>query len=64
MKICVEGVLPQMSHVPVLCKENTVETLSERRMLKAQPMSTSIMGNRHCMKIIQVFKPTLEFSIC
>ena len=33
-------VLLQMSQVPVLCKENPTETLSERRMLEAQPMST------------------------
>ena len=56
-------VLPQVLQVPMLCEENPMDTLSERRILEAQLISTFIMGNRHCTKIIQVFKPTLEFSI-
>lgn len=46
-----------------LCEEDPTEELSERRMLEIQPMSTTVMGNRHITKIIQVFKPTLKFSI-
>ena len=32
-------------------------------MLGTQTISTTIMGNRHCTKLIQVFKPTMVFNL-
>ena len=56
-------ILPQLSLTPLLCEVNPTEALSERQMLKLQPISTSIMGNRHYTKLVQIFKPTLEFNL-
>nr|POF20426.1 hypothetical protein CFP56_46860 [Quercus suber] len=53
--------LPQISRLLILCEENQVKALSERRTLEVQPISTTIMGNHHNTKITQVLKPTLEF---
>ena len=54
---------PQISPNPILCEINPLESLSKRRMLEANPIATSIMGNRHCTKLIQVFKPTMVFNL-
>lgn len=55
--------LPQISPMPVLCEVNPMESLSERRMLEEQPISTFLMGNKHATKLIQVFHPTVVFSL-
>lgn len=54
---------PQISPNPILCEINPLESLSERRMLVANPIATLIMVNRHCTKLIQVFKPTMVFNL-
>lgn len=55
--------IPQISPTPVLCKTNPLESLSERRMSKTRTISTTIMENRHCTKLIQVFKPMMVFNL-
>ena len=37
--------------------------LSARRMLENQAIATTFMGNRHAIKLLQVFQPTTEFII-
>ena len=49
--------------IPLIPQTEPTEELSERRMLELQPISTSVMGNRHATKLSQGFKPTLEFSM-
>ena len=55
-------VIPQLSLAPI-CETNPTERLTERITLEMQPISTSFMGNCHCIKLIQVFKPTLMFNL-
>jgi len=55
--------IPQISPIPILCETNPSESLFERRMLETQTISTTIMGNRHYTKLIQVFKPTMVFNL-
>ena len=42
---------------------NPMESLLERCMLEEQPISTFLMGNKHATKLIQVFHPTVVFSL-
>ena len=55
-------VIPQLSLAPI-CETNPTERLTERITLEMKPISTSFMGNCHCIKLIQVFKPTLMFNL-
>ena len=54
---------PQISPVPFLCEVNPLENLSEKRMLKNMSISTSFISNKNTTKLLQIFHPTLEFSL-
>lgn len=56
-------VLHQISLALILCEMNPAKILIERRMLEVLPITITILGNRHTIKVIQVFKPTLEFNL-
>ena len=57
------GRIPQISPNPTLCEVNPLECLSERRMLETMLISTSFTSSKNSTKLIQIFHPTLEFSL-
>ena len=61
-KKCVEGASPNVAGSSVMQRKPNGDTLGEKDVRSSTHVHL-IMGNQHYMKIIQVFKPTLEFSI-
>ena len=47
----------------MLCEVEPELSLMVRRMLENQPIATAFMGNRHALKILQVFQPILVFNL-
>lgn len=56
------SLIPQISATPVLCEKIPEESLFARRMLENQAIVTAFMGNRHAIKLLQVFQPIMEFN--
>ncbi|KAK9997222.1 hypothetical protein SO802_021908 [Lithocarpus litseifolius] len=62
-QILVWEALPQVLPVLLLCSVNPKECLSKRRMLKRQPMCTTITRSKPIMKLTQVFQPMVIFNL-
>lgn len=54
---------PQIFPTLMLCVAKPGMSLSARRMLEDQPITTSFIGNQYAVKIIQVFQPTAIFNL-
>ena len=47
--------IPRIHLAPMLCEVEPKLSLTARRMLENQPIATAFMGNKHALKILQMF---------
>lgn len=47
--------IPRIHLAPMLCEVEPELSLTARRMLENQPIATAFMGNKHALKILQMF---------